>query len=797
MDVLTLSRLQFGLTTVYHFFFVPLTIGLAFYVAILQSIWVKTGKEEYKKLTRFWGNLFLINFAVGVVTGLVMEFQFGMNWAEYSRFVGDVFGAPLAIEGLTAFFLESTFLGLWIFGWERLNKNLHLATIWLAAIGSVLSAMWILVANSFMQQPVGYEIVNGRAVMTDFWALTGNPQLMVQFPHTILSGLVTASFFILGISAYHLLRNKSVELFKKSFKLSLWIGVAVTFLIIVAGHLQTLHIFENQPMKMAAAEALWQTEDPASFSLLSIPDQANGKDLFAIRVPVLTSFMIYLKPSGEVLGINNLQSTYEQQFGPGNYIPPVAVAYFAFRLMVGAGFLMLGVTAYFFLMTILLKKDLKKIKFLALLPLAIVLPYLANSSGWILTEMGRQPWVVFGLLQTAQAYSPSVSTGEVLTSLITFIVIYSALIVVDITLLSKVCESRTAGSGQTDRDRRSGEGKMTLNTLWFILIAVLYTGYFILEGFDFGVGILLPIIGRNDRERRVIINTIGPHWDGNEVWLVVAGGATFAAFPLWYTALFSGFYLPLLIILAALILRGVAFEFRSKSPNPVWRKTWDWVIFAGSLVPAFLWGVAFVNFLVGVPIDSALYYTGGFWNLLIPAGAGWRAGHPLWFHLPGRVVPVTQDRGRTGRSCPCRVSADLVPGLARVDRPELHVVLHQGIGQLPMDHRCTSAILGLVLAAICGCLVARKHSGAAFVLTLVTFLLTSLAFFSSLYPNLMISSLDAANNLTITNAASGTYTLRVMSIVAAIFLPVVLAYQAWTYWVFRKRLSIHSKTLEY
>jgi cytochrome d ubiquinol oxidase subunit I len=437
MDVLTLSRLQFGLTTVYHFFFVPLTIGLAFYVAILQSIWVKTGNEDYKKLTRFWGRLFLINFAVGVVTGLVMEFQFGMNWAEYSRFVGDVFGAPLAIEGLTAFFLESTFLGLWIFGWDRLNKKLHLATIWLAAIGSVLSAFWILMANAFMQQPVGYQIENGRAMMTDFSALLTNTQLQVQFPHTILSGLVTASFFMLGVSAWHLLRNKSTSLFKKSLKLNLWIGLAAAFLVIVAGHIQTLHIFTNQPMKMAAAEALWQTEDPASFSLLSIPDQANNTDYFALRVPYLTSFMIYLKPEGEVLGITNLQAAYEEQFGPGYYIPPVAVAYFAFRVMVGAGFLMLGVAAWFFLFFVILKKEPRRIKFLALLPFAAILPYLANSSGWILTEMGRQPWVVFGLLQTAEAYSPSVSTGEVLTSLIAFLLVYSALIAVDIYLLAK------------------------------------------------------------------------------------------------------------------------------------------------------------------------------------------------------------------------------------------------------------------------------------------------------------------------------------------------------------------------
>ncbi len=441
MDVVTLSRLQFGLTTVYHFFFVPLTIGLGFYVAILQSIWVKTGNEDYKKLTRFWGRLFLINFAVGVVTGLVMEFQFGMNWAEYSRFVGDVFGAPLAIEGLTAFFLESTFLGLWIFGWERLSKKLHLATIWLAAFGALLSAFWILMANAFMQQPVGYHVENSRAVMTDFGALLTNSQLAVQFPHTILSGFVTASFFMLAVTAWHLLRNKSTALFRKSLRLNLWIGLASAFLIIVAGHIQTLHIFENQPMKMAAAEALWHTEDPASFSILSIPDQDNDRDFFALRVPYLTSFMIYLKPEGEVLGITDLQAAYEQQYGPGDYCPTVAVTYFAFRIMVGAGFLMLGVAAWFFLFYVILKKEPRKIKFLALLPFAVVLPYLANSSGWILTEMGRQPWVVFGLLKTADAYSPSVSTGEVVTSLVAFLTVYSALIAVDIYLLAKYARS--------------------------------------------------------------------------------------------------------------------------------------------------------------------------------------------------------------------------------------------------------------------------------------------------------------------------------------------------------------------
>jgi cytochrome d ubiquinol oxidase subunit II len=337
---------------------------------------------------------------------------------------------------------------------------------------------------------------------------------------------------------------------------------------------------------------------------------------------------------------------------------------------------------------------------------------------------------------------------------------------------------------------------MTLNTLWFILIAVLYTGYFILEGFDFGVGILLPFIGKNDRERRVIINTIGPHWDGNEVWLVTAGGATFAAFPLWYTALFSGFYLPLLAILLALILRGVAFEFRSKTPNRLWRKTWDWILFTGSLIPAILWGVAFTNFLVGVPIDANLYYTGGFWNLLNgPALVGGLVSLFGFISLGGLFLSlkIEGDLGERARQASSRI---WFPGLLALTALGFILFFTKGLANFPWITG-TAAILAIVLAAVCGCLVYRKRLGAAFIIEVITTILACLAFFSALYPNLIVSSLDAANNLTITNAASGPYTLKVMSIVAAIFVPIVLAYQAWSYWIFRKRLSIKVKELEY
>ena len=291
--VLILSRWQFAITTIYHFFFVPLTLGLSVFVAILETIYVRTGQEVYKRMTKFWGKLFVINFAMGVVTGIVQEFQFGMNWSEYSRYVGDIFGAPLAIEALLAFFLESTFLGLWIFGWDKVSKGVHALAIWLVAIGSNISSLWILVANSFMQQPVGYAEENGRLVMTNFWALLGNSNVWVQFPHVVFSGFATAAFFVLGISAYHLLRKKHADVFERSFRLAALYGTIAMLLVILVGHSQAQHMVATQPMKMAAAEALWETENPASFSLFTITDQANRRDLVSLRVPRLLSLLSY------------------------------------------------------------------------------------------------------------------------------------------------------------------------------------------------------------------------------------------------------------------------------------------------------------------------------------------------------------------------------------------------------------------------------------------------------------------------------------------------------------------------
>jgi cytochrome d ubiquinol oxidase subunit I len=264
MDVLVLARLQFAITIIYHFFFVPLTLGLSLVVAIFETIYVATGKETYKRLTKFWGKLFLINFAVGVVTGIVQEFQFGMAWSEYSRFVGDIFGAPLAIEALLAFFLESTFLGIWIFGWERLSKGIHLATIWLVALGSSISALWILIANVFMQHPVGYTIEDGRAVLTNFSQVVFNYPIFSHFPHVLFAGFVTAAFFMLGVSAYHLLHQNEVDLFRISFRTAAIIGIIATIAVGLIGDIQGKEINDYQPMKLASLEALFETADPAS-----------------------------------------------------------------------------------------------------------------------------------------------------------------------------------------------------------------------------------------------------------------------------------------------------------------------------------------------------------------------------------------------------------------------------------------------------------------------------------------------------------------------------------------------------
>jgi cytochrome d ubiquinol oxidase subunit I len=442
MTALDLARWQFGVTTVYHFFFVPLTIGLAGLVAGIQTAWVHTGQERYLRATKFWGKLFLINFAMGVVTGIVQEFQFGMNWSAYSRYVGDIFGAPLAIEGLLAFFLESTFLGLWIFGWERLPKRVHLACIWLAAIGTLLSAYFILAANSWMQHPVGYRInpATHRAELTDFGAVLTQSTALVTFAHTVTAAFLTAGVFMLAISAWHLARRRDVDVLRPSFRLALWVVLIAGVLVAVSGDLQARVMTKQQPMKMAAAEALYHNASPASFSLFTIGSLDGTKEVTSVRVPRLLSFLATGTLDGTVEGIDDLQAQYQQRYGAGDYRPYVPLAYWSFRLMIGLGMLPLLLALLGFWLT--RRGRLPKARWFWRAGMwAVLLPIAANSFGWIFTEMGRQPWVVFGLLHTANGVSPSVGAGSVATSLIVLAALYSGLAVVEVGLILRYAKA--------------------------------------------------------------------------------------------------------------------------------------------------------------------------------------------------------------------------------------------------------------------------------------------------------------------------------------------------------------------
>ncbi|NIL88986.1 Cytochrome bd ubiquinol oxidase subunit 1 [Rhodococcus fascians] len=452
MDALDVSRWQFGITTVYHFILVPLTIGLAPMVAAMQTMWVITGKDSWYRLTKFFGKLFLINFALGVATGIVQEFQFGMNWSEYSRFVGDVFGAPLALEGLVAFFLESTFLGLWIFGWSRLPKLVHLATIWLVAIGVNASAFFIIAANSWMQHPVGaiYNEETGRAELTDIWALLTNNTALAAFPHAVAGAFLTAATFVAGISGWWMVREarkKKAEneiaavpatdsrlMFRSAARMSFIVMIVAGGALAITGDIQGKLMFEQQPMKMASAESLCDTETGASFSLLTVGTHNNCESVVhLIAIPGLTSFLAENDFGATVQGVNQLQDQYEQQFGPGNYKPNLFVTYWAFRMMIGlaAGSALLAVAGLWVTRGGRIP-DQKWFSWLSLL--AIPTPFLANSAGWIFTEMGRQPWVVApnlsGVDQIRLTVDQGVSdhpVGLVVASLVTFTLLYAAL----------------------------------------------------------------------------------------------------------------------------------------------------------------------------------------------------------------------------------------------------------------------------------------------------------------------------------------------------------------------------------
>jgi len=415
MDPVLLSRLQFAAAAMFHFLFVPLTLGLSIIIAYMETQYARTGDKLYLKMTKFWGKLFLINFAVGVVTGITLEFQFGTNWSRYSEFVGDVFGSLLAIEASVAFFLESTFVGIWVFGWNKMSAKAHAGVMWMVAIGGNLSAVWILTANGFMQHPVGYTIRNGRAEMTDFFALLFNKFSLLEIAHMLPSAMVLAAFFVMGISAYHLLKKQHIDFATRSFKIALVFGLVASLGVGMTGDFHATHVAEVQPAKLAAMEAHWETQSNAPIVLFAIPDEKNGKNLFEFgSIPGILSFLGYHDFNAVVKGLNDF---------PKDERPPVWITFAAFRLMVLLGTIFILQMIYGWTRR---NKLLESPKFLTMMLYSIPLPYIAIQTGWVVAEVGRQPWIVYGLMKTSDAASP-IMGYQVMISLIAFILVYALL----------------------------------------------------------------------------------------------------------------------------------------------------------------------------------------------------------------------------------------------------------------------------------------------------------------------------------------------------------------------------------
>lgn len=428
MDVVMLSRLQFAITSMFHFIFVPLTLGLSILVAFMETRYVRTGNDLWLHMAKFWGKLFLINFALGVVTGITLEFQFGMNWAEYSRYVGDIFGAPLAIEATVAFFLESVFIGVWVFGWNKVSKTFHMISIWIVAIATNLSALWILLANGWMQHPVGYVIRNGRAEMVDFLAMVTNPYGLLKFFHTVVSGYVVAAFFVLGISAWHLLRKNRPDFFLPSFRTGAVFGLASLFLVLLTGDFHAVEVAKTQPAKFAAMESVWETRRGAGMCLLAVPDPDNERNCVEVlTIPKMLSYLAFHRPDGEVRGLKDFREDER---------PPVMPVFLSFRAMVAMGFF-LTLLALLSVIVSFRGTAERHTLLLRVLLYSIPVPYLANQLGWLVAEVGRQPWIVYGIMKTSDGVSRSISAGQVVGSLIGFTLLYGLLGVIDIFLLAK------------------------------------------------------------------------------------------------------------------------------------------------------------------------------------------------------------------------------------------------------------------------------------------------------------------------------------------------------------------------
>ena len=796
-DALDLARWQFGMTTLYHFIFVPLTLGLAPLLAVMQTLWYRTRDEKWLRLTRFFGTLFLINFAIGVATGLVMEFQFGMNWSAFSAYIGDIFGSPLAIEGLGAFMLEATFIGLWVFGRDRLSPKVHLVTIYLVWIGTWLSAFFILTANSWMQHPVGYEINSqtGRAEANDIFDILFQKFVWFAWGHVLLAGLLTGGFLVLGVSCWHLLAAEERRALPQGGDARDHrrpASVSGVQLIVgsdfgVARHRRPAD--EDRRHRGALGHR-------AARLVLALPDRrlhGGRPDAVVLgRYPRPALVPCHeLVPAARSSVSTSSRRRPSNSTGPGNYIPDVRLVYWSMRAMAYLGTLSL------------LPRDLGRLGAVAQAPRRreVVpagrargdrVPVPLELRGLAAHEAGRQPWVVYGLLRTEDAVSSTVSAWTVGLSLGAFALMYTILGVVDLWLMrryARVDPPPIGSEGEEGAPVPAPGYCMGLEITWFCLICVLWTGYFVLEGFDFGVGMLLPFVGKSQADRGTMLEIDRARLGRERGLARHRRGRNLRRVPGVVRDDVLGL-LPRAASHPRVPDRVVSFEWREKAESPRWKAVWTWVNTIASIGAPLLWGIALASLLHGVPIGSTR--TSPVTSAICSAATRFSAGIAvvLLFAAHGAVflrLRMTGDLYTRARRAAAR--SHTCGGGRRHRVPRLDLVVandrnDKGVfpGILPVVVAAISA-----LAAIWAVRAARDRL--AFVATTTTIAAVVVTLFVSLYPRVMVSNPDFANSLTIDNASSADYTLKVMTVVAAVLIPVILLYQAWTYRVFRARIT--------
>lgn len=806
-DPVLLSRLQFAITIMFHYIFPPMTIGLGVVLVALEGLWLKTKNDLYHKQAKFWTRIFGIIFALGVASGIVMEFQFGTNWADYSRCVGDIFGSPLAAEGIFAFFLESGFLAILLFGWDKVGPKMHFLSSCMVALGAHFSAIWIIVANSWMQTPAGYKLVevNGKiqAHITSFYDVVFNPSTVDRLTHALAGCWLAGATLVLSVSAWYILKKRFTGGSEKSFKVALVIGLIGVAGMGITGDSSAREVSVHQPAKFAAMEGVMESGAPQDLHLIGWMNPSTH-EVTGISIPYLLTLLTHHDLDTSITGMNDI---------PQDERPPILPVFYSFHLMILIG---CALAALFLAGLWGWKRGwlFQKRWLLWCFVFSVLGPQIANQAGWAVAELGRQPWIVYGILRTEHAVSPTLTAAEALSSLGMFFVIYALLLALFLYQIThKIHKVRTRKLAKTTAPGKANSRFLLLKTnlypslkimldnltladlqiIWFILVGVLFSGYAILDGFDLGTGALQLFI-KGDENRRLTLNAVGPVWDGNEVWLITGGGALFAAFPYVYASVFSGFYLAFMLLLLTLIFRAVSIEFRSKQPMKWWRRGWDTTFSISSLLAALLIGVAMGNVTKGIPLDDHGNFTGTFLSLLNPYSILLGLTTVALFAMHGGIYLLMKTQG------------SLQEQIRKLLRPcviifTVLIILHGAATLLYVPHVAAAlerspwiygiAALAVISIASIWIFIHRNRPGWAFVASCSTMGCMMALFGTAMFPNLLYSMPNPEHSLTLANGSSTRESLVVMTYIAILGVPLVLAYSAAIYWVFRGKVQLN------